>query len=85
MAATDAGVRARRSPRCCAATTLRAYDSDDIAGVEVGGAIKNVLAIAAGACDGLGFGHNARAALITRGLAEITRLAVALGGAAATR
>jgi glycerol-3-phosphate dehydrogenase (NAD(P)+) len=60
--------------------TLRAYESDDIAGVETGGAVKNVLAIAAGASDGLGFGHNARAALITRGLAETARLAVALGG-----
>jgi glycerol-3-phosphate dehydrogenase (NAD(P)+) len=60
--------------------TLRAYESDDIAGVEIGGAIKNVLAIAAGASDGLGFGHNARAALITRGLAETGRLLAALGG-----
>jgi glycerol-3-phosphate dehydrogenase (NAD(P)+) len=60
--------------------TLRAYVADDIAGVEVGGAIKNVLAIAAGASDGLGFGHNARAALITRGLAETGRLSTALGG-----
>ena len=60
--------------------TLRAYDSDDIAAVEVGGAIKNVLAIAAGLSDGLGFGHNARAALITRGLAESVRLSTALGG-----
>ena len=60
--------------------TLRAYESDDIAGVEVGGAIKNVLAIAAGASDGLGFGHNARAALITRGLAETGRLSTAAGG-----
>jgi glycerol-3-phosphate dehydrogenase (NAD(P)+) len=60
--------------------TLRAYEAPDIAGVEVGGAIKNVLAIAAGASDGLGFGHNARAALITRGLAETGRLSTALGG-----
>ncbi len=60
--------------------TLRAYVSADIAGVEVGGAVKNVLAIAAGASDGLGFGHNARAALITRGLAETGRLSIALGG-----
>ena len=60
--------------------TLRAYESDDLAGVETGGAVKNVLAIAAGASDGLGFGHNARAALITRGLAEVVRLSVALGG-----
>ncbi|MCC7217607.1 MAG: NAD(P)-dependent glycerol-3-phosphate dehydrogenase [Burkholderiales bacterium] len=60
--------------------TLRAYETDDIAGVEVGGAVKNVLAIAAGASDGLGFGHNARAALVTRGLAETGRLSLALGG-----
>src|SRR5262249_27547010 len=60
--------------------TLRAYVSDDLTGVEVGGAVKNVLAIAAGASDGLGFGHNARAALITRGLAETGRLSAALGG-----
>ncbi len=60
--------------------TLRAYPSDDLAGVEVGGAVKNVLAIAAGASDGLGFGDNARAALITRGLAESGRLSAALGG-----
>src|SRR5947207_3622574 len=64
--------------------TLRSYDSDDVAGVEVGGAIKNVLAIAAGLSDGLGFGHNARAALITRGIAETARLSAALGGDAAT-
>ncbi|MFO1395904.1 MAG: NAD(P)H-dependent glycerol-3-phosphate dehydrogenase [Burkholderiales bacterium] len=60
--------------------TLRAYVTPDLVGVEVGGAIKNVLAIAAGASDGLGFGHNARAALITRGLAETGRLSTALGG-----
>jgi glycerol-3-phosphate dehydrogenase (NAD(P)+) len=59
---------------------LRAYSSDDLAGIEVGGAVKNVLAIAAGASDGLGFGDNARAALITRGLAECGRLSAALGG-----
>ncbi len=58
---------------------FRAYTSDDIVGVEVGGAIKNVLAIGAGMCDGLGFGANARVALITRGLVELTRLGVALG------
>jgi glycerol-3-phosphate dehydrogenase (NAD(P)+) len=60
---------------------MRVYESDDITGVEVGGAVKNVLAIAAGASDGLGFGHNARAALVTRGLAETGRLSEALGGA----
>jgi glycerol-3-phosphate dehydrogenase (NAD(P)+) len=59
---------------------LRVYSSDDPAGVEVGGALKNVIAIAAGACDGLGFGNNTRAALITRGLAEIARIAIAKGG-----
>lgn len=58
---------------------LRVYANDDIVGVEVGGAVKNVLAIATGLCDGLQLGLNARAALITRGLAEITRLGVALG------
>lgn len=60
--------------------TLRIYTSEDIVGIELGGAIKNVIAIAAGISDGLGFGHNARAALITRSLAEITRLGMALGG-----
>ena len=59
--------------------TLRVYASDDIIGVEVGGAVKNVLAIATGFCDGLKLGLNARAALITRGLAEMSRLGVALG------
>lgn len=59
---------------------LRVYSSTDVVGVETGGAVKNVMAIAAGISDGLGYGHNARAALITRGLAEITRLGEALGG-----
>lgn len=59
---------------------LRVYTSLDVAGVQLGGAIKNVMAIAAGISDGLGFGANARAALITRGLAELTRLGVAKGG-----
>lgn len=59
---------------------LRIYSSDDIVGIEVAGAVKNVMAIAAGISDGLGLGHNARAALITRGLAEITRLGLRLGG-----
>jgi len=63
---------------------LRVYTSDDVAGVQLGGAIKNVIAIAAGISDGLGFGANARAALITRGLAELTRLGVAMGGKQAT-
>ena len=59
---------------------FRVYTSDDVVGCEIGGAVKNVIAIAAGAADGLGFGWNARAALISRGLAELTRLGVALGG-----
>jgi glycerol-3-phosphate dehydrogenase (NAD(P)+) len=58
---------------------LRAYTSDDVVGVELGGALKNVIAMAAGASDGMGLGHNARAAIITRGLAEIARLAVHKG------
>ena len=71
--------------RACVVSALhggnfRVYASDDLVGVEVGGAVKNVLAIATGVADGLGLGLNARAALITRGLAEITRLGTALGG-----
>jgi glycerol-3-phosphate dehydrogenase (NAD(P)+) len=69
----DALTQAFHSP------TLRVYGSSDVAGVEVGGAVKNVLAIATGLCDGLQLGLNARAALITRGLAEMTRLGLALG------
>jgi glycerol-3-phosphate dehydrogenase (NAD(P)+) len=63
---------------------FRAYSSDDLCGVELGGALKNVIAIAAGASDGLGFGHNTRAGLITRGLAEIARLAVKKGASPLT-
>ncbi len=66
------------------ASNFRAYTSTDIVGVEVGGAVKNVLAVGAGLCDGLGFGANTRIALITRGLTEITRLGVALGARAET-
>jgi glycerol-3-phosphate dehydrogenase (NAD(P)+) len=58
---------------------FRVYTHDDVIGVELGGALKNIIAIAAGACDGIGFGDNTKAALCTRGLAEITRLGVALG------
>lgn len=58
---------------------FRVYQSTDVVGTQLGGALKNVIAIAAGVCDGLDFGHNARAALITRGLAEITRLGVKMG------
>ena len=70
----EAAARELNGPR------LRVYFSTDIAGVEIGGAVKNVMAIATGIADGLGLGANARAALITRGLAEITRLGVKLGG-----
>ncbi|RYF24270.1 MAG: NAD(P)-dependent glycerol-3-phosphate dehydrogenase [Comamonadaceae bacterium] len=72
-AVRDVLVQAFHSP------SLRVYANDDIVGVEVGGAVKNVLAIATGLCDGLNLGLNARAALVTRGLAEMTRLGVALG------
>jgi len=60
--------------------SFRVYTNDDVIGVELGGALKNVIAIAAGVCNGLGLGHNSVAALITRGLAEITRLVLAAGG-----
>jgi glycerol-3-phosphate dehydrogenase (NAD(P)+) len=60
--------------------TLRVYSSQDLIGVELGGALKNVIALAAGICDGLGYGDNTKGALLTRGLAEITRLGTALGG-----
>ena len=69
----------RETARQLHTNRLRIYANDDLVGVEVGGAVKNVLAIATGACDGLGLGLNSRAALITRGLAEIARLGVALG------
>lgn len=71
---------ARRTALALHSHRLRVYACGDIMGVELGGAVKNVLAIAAGISDGMAFGHNARAALITRGLAEITRLGLALGG-----
>jgi len=64
--------------------TFRLYANDEVVGVELGGAVKNVIAIAAGICEGIGLGWNTTAALITRGLAEMTRLAVALGGRAST-
>ena len=63
---------------------FRVYTSPDIIGIELGGSIKNVIALAAGVCDGLGFGDNTKAALITRGIAEIERLGVAMGGSKET-
>lgn len=79
VAAASAGI-ATQVANLLRSETLRVYESDDMAGVQAGGAVKNVLAIAAGASDGLGFGNNARAALVTRGLAEARRLTLALGG-----
>ncbi len=79
LAAADAAF-AQATAKQLHQSTLRVYYSDDLAGVEVGGAVKNVMAIATGICEGLGLGLNARAALITRGLAEITRLGTRLGG-----
>ncbi|TCP11034.1 glycerol 3-phosphate dehydrogenase (NAD(P)+) [Crenobacter luteus] len=83
LASEDAAF-ARRTALALNSTRLRLYANDDLVGVEVGGAVKNVMAIATGVADGLGFGMNARAALITRGLAEISRLAVALGASPQT-
>jgi len=82
--AADDGEFARRIARELHSPLLRLYANADLVGVEVGGAVKNVMAIATGVADGLGFGMNARAALITRGLAEITRLASALGASQQT-
>ena len=65
-------------------SSFRVYTNSDVTGVELGGALKNIVAIAAGICDGLGFGHNSVAAVITRGLAELSRLVVACGGRAET-
>lgn len=79
IASTNAPLAARVQ-REFSGATLRLYTNDDVVGVELGGALKNVIAIAAGVVAGLGLGHNAAAALITRGIAEITRLAVACGG-----
>jgi len=79
IASTDAGYAQRLAERV-SSDTFRAYTSNDVVGVEVGGATKNVYAIGAGICDGLGFGANTRIALIARGLAEMTRLGLALGG-----
>ena len=78
LAANDAGF-ALEAANLIHGNNLRVYNSTDVIGVSVGGALKNVMAIAAGISDGMGFGNNARAAMITRGLAEITRFGVALG------
>jgi glycerol-3-phosphate dehydrogenase (NAD(P)+) len=75
---------ARKVQEDFSSATLRLYASEDVAGVELGGAVKNVIAIAAGVIEGLGLGHNPMAALVTRGLAEMTRLACACGGRSET-
>jgi glycerol-3-phosphate dehydrogenase (NAD(P)+) len=79
VASTDSAL-ASRVQREFSGATLRLYTNDDVVGVELGGALKNVIAIASGIVAGLELGHNSAAALITRGIAEITRLAVACGG-----
>lgn len=82
-AAADLAV-ARQVQEAFSSQLFRVYTNDDVIGVELAGALKNVIALAAGVADGLGFGHNTRAALITRGLAEITRLGLAKGANPAT-
>jgi glycerol-3-phosphate dehydrogenase (NAD(P)+) len=82
-AAQDSAV-AQRAQQTFSTASFRVYSLTDVLGVELAGALKNVIALAAGMLEGLGLGHNTRAALITRGLAEITRLGVALGADAAT-
>jgi glycerol-3-phosphate dehydrogenase (NAD(P)+) len=84
VAASRREANARRVQAAFSNPRFRVYTNSDVIGVELGGAVKNVIAIAAGICDGLGFGHNARAALITRGLAEINRLGGAMGAQPAT-
>jgi glycerol-3-phosphate dehydrogenase (NAD(P)+) len=78
--ASEDGAAAARVQEQFRGRFLRLYATSDVVGVEIGGALKNVIAIAAGVAEGLGLGHNAQAALITRGLVEISRLAVAAGG-----
>lgn len=84
VAASHNPEAARAAQQLFSNEVFRVYTSDDIIGVELGGAVKNVIALAAGVTDGLGFGYNTRAALITRGLAEMTRLGLAMGARAET-
>ncbi|MEN9904344.1 MAG: hypothetical protein RLZZ555_909 [Pseudomonadota bacterium] len=84
VAASDSALLRERLVQVFHGPSLRVYANDDVVGVEVGGAVKNVMAIATGLCDGLDLGLNARAALITRGLAEMARLGLALGAKAET-
>jgi glycerol-3-phosphate dehydrogenase (NAD(P)+) len=80
VAACDDGEKARAVQTLCATDRFRVYTNDDVPGCEYGAALKNVIAIAAGVCDGIGFGDNTKGALLTRGLAEMARLGVAMGG-----
>ncbi|HKS07175.1 MAG TPA: NAD(P)H-dependent glycerol-3-phosphate dehydrogenase [Gemmatimonadaceae bacterium] len=84
VAASDDDAAARRVQQSCSLAEFRIYTHSDVKGVELGGALKNVMAIAVGVADGLGLGYNTRAALITRGLAEMARLGTAVGAQAAT-
>src|SRR5207249_8665407 len=80
VAASSEPGRAQQAQQLFSSATFRVYTNDDVAGCEYGAALKNVVAIAAGVVDGLGFGDNTKAALLTRGLAEMARLGIALGG-----
>ncbi len=84
VAASDNHTAAKLVQRALSAAAFRVYTTDDVIGVELGGALKNVMALATGILDGLGLGYNPRAALMTRGLAEMTRLGVAIGARAET-
>ena len=84
VAASESADAARVAQEAFSSSTFRVYTHDDIIGVELGGALKNVMAVATGIVEGLGLGNNSRAALITRGLAEMTRLGVSIGARAST-
>lgn len=84
VAASDSADAARFAQEALSSSTFRVYTHDDLVGVELGGALKNVMAVATGIAEGMGLGNNSRAALITRGLAEMTRLGVAIGARAST-
>ncbi len=84
VAASASAAAARTAQRALSSASFRVYSHDDLIGVELGGALKNVMAVATGIVEGVGLGFNSRAALITRGLHEMTRLGVALGATAAT-
>ena len=84
VAASEDPLAAERAQEAFSNRTFRIYTHDDVIGVELGGALKNVMAVATGICEGAGFGYNSRAALITRGLAEMTRLGTTIGAKPAT-